>query len=134
MIYSIITIITKIIPFCCWCNETEDVEHYLFHCNTYRNERHQFFATARDFQSLTISILLYANETLDFQLNIELFSAVHGYIKNTKRFDNTEAHFPLIRTFKCYHITVVFSTIPLYSIVCRASPLLGTGGSILTNR
>ena len=35
---------------------------------------------ARDFQSLTINKLLYGNETLDYQLYIELFSVVHrGY-------------------------------------------------------
>ena len=58
-----------------------DGEHYLlvFHCNKYRNERHQYFEIARDFQPLTINILdvLYGNGTLNYQLNIELFSAVH---------------------------------------------------------
>ena len=76
-------------PLCIWCYEIEDGEHYFFHCYKYRNERHQFFELARDFQPLTINMLLYFNETLDYQLNTELFSAVHGYIKNTKRFDNT---------------------------------------------
>ena len=36
-----------------------------------------------------LNILLYGNETLVYQIDIELFSAVHEYIKNTKRFDNT---------------------------------------------
>ena len=75
-------------PFCNWCNETEGGERYFFHCNTYKNERHQFFEIARDFQPLTINILLYGNEALDNQLNIELFSAVQEYMKNTKGFDN----------------------------------------------
>ena len=74
-------------PLCSWFNETEDGEHYFFHCNKY--ERHQFFEIARDFQPLTINILLYGYETLDYQLNTELFSAVHEYIKSTKRFANT---------------------------------------------
>ena len=38
-------------PLCSWCNETEDGEHYLVHCNKYRNERHQFFEIARDLPS-----------------------------------------------------------------------------------
>ena len=60
-------------PLCSWCNETEDGEHYFFHCNKYRNERHQFFEIARDFEPLTINILIYDNETLDNQSNIELW-------------------------------------------------------------
>ena len=39
-------------PLCSWCNETEDGEHYLFHWNKYRNDRHKFFEIARDFQQL----------------------------------------------------------------------------------
>ena len=33
---------------------------------------------------------------------------INGYIKNTKSFDNTWAHFPLIRMLKCYYIIAVF--------------------------
>ena len=102
--------------------------------NKYRNEHHQLFVIARDFQQLSnILHVLYSNITLDFQLNINLFSAVHEYMKNTKRFDNILAHSPFIRTLKCYYITAVFSTIPLYiAFACIADLLLGTGGSILT--
>ena len=35
-------------PFCGWCNETEEGEHYFFHCKKYRNERHQFFNLNND--------------------------------------------------------------------------------------
>ena len=48
-----------------------------------RNERHQFFELGRAFQPLTINILLYSYETLDYQLNIDLFIALHEYIMNT---------------------------------------------------
>ena len=67
----------------------EDGEHFFFLCNKYRNERHQFLEIARDIPPHTINILLYCNETLDYQFNTEYFSAVHEYIKNTKRFYNT---------------------------------------------
>ena len=78
-------------PLYSWSDGTEEGEHYFFPGNKYRNERHQFFEipSARDFQPLTINKVLFGNETLDCQLNIELFSAVHEYIKSTKRFDNT---------------------------------------------
>ena len=76
-------------PLCNWCNEIEDSEHYFFHCNNYRNERHLFFEAARDFQPLTTQLLLYGNEIVDNTLNSTLFRAVHDYIKSTKRFDNT---------------------------------------------
>ena len=68
-------------PLCSWRNETEDGEHYFFHCSKFRNERHKFFELARDFQPLTINILLYGYETLKYELNIELFSAVHEYTR-----------------------------------------------------
>ena len=61
MIYS-----TTIFVIC--CNETGDGEHYFSQC-IYRNEWDQFFEIARDFQPLTINILLYVYETLDNQLS-----------------------------------------------------------------
>ena len=76
-------------PLRSWCNEIEDIEHYFFLCIKYRNERHQFFKIARNVQPLTINTIGYSNETLQNQLNKEMLSAVHDYIKHTKRFDNT---------------------------------------------
>ena len=80
-------------PLCNWCNEIEDSEHYFFHCNNYRNERHLFFEAARDFQPLTTQLLLYGNEIVDNTLNSTLFRAVHDYIKSTKHFVNTQTYF-----------------------------------------
>ena len=68
-------------PLCNWCNEIEDSEHYFFHCNNYRNERHLFFEAARDFQPLTTQLLLYGNEIVDNTLNSTLFRAEHDYIR-----------------------------------------------------
>ena len=45
-------------------HEIQDGEHYFFHCNNYRNERHQFFEIARHFQSRTINLLLYSEKQL----------------------------------------------------------------------
>ena len=69
-------------PLCSRWHEIEDGEHYFFHCNNYRNERHQFFEIARDFQPRTINLLLYGNETPNNQLNIVLLRAVHEYIQS----------------------------------------------------
>ena len=53
------------------------------------------FEIAKDFQSPTISFLLYDNETLKNQHNIEIFRVVHENVKITNRFDNTKAYFPI---------------------------------------
>ena len=59
------------------------------------------------------------------QLNVALFSALHEYIKSTKRFDNTLAYIPLIIMSEYDYIRL--SLIPLLSwervcsseLVCR---------------
>ena len=61
-------------PLCIWFTETEDGEHYFFHCNKYRNERHLFFEIARGFQPLMMNILLYGNETLHMRHFIWVFA------------------------------------------------------------
>ena len=70
-------------PLCSWCNEIEDSEHYVFHCNNYRDERYLFFEAVRDVQPLTTQLLLYGNKMVDKTLNSTLFRAVHDYIKST---------------------------------------------------
>ena len=71
---------------CFYCNVIENVDHYFFHCNRYRNERLQLFRETRHLHPLNCKLLLYGSNTFTHEDNITIVEAVHKYIKDTKRF------------------------------------------------
>ena len=71
---------------CFYCNVIENVDHYFFHCNRYRNERLQLFRETRHLHPLNCKLLLYGSNTFTHVDNITIVEAVHKYIKDTKRF------------------------------------------------
>ena len=50
-------------PLCEWCGVMEDATHFFFHCIKYIGERQVFNDTVREFQPLTINLILFGSET-----------------------------------------------------------------------
>ena len=65
----------------------EDAIHFFFHCNKYIGGRQVFNDTVRDFQPLTISLILFGSEHWIIETKMVLFRATHRYIHALKRFD-----------------------------------------------
>ena len=72
----------------CMCgNEIEDVEHYLFICTRYANQRILLFRSLREYHPLNCRLLLFGDDMLTKQQNEQLFDKVFTFIKDTKRSD-----------------------------------------------
>ena len=71
----------------CDCGfESEDAEHYFFFCNRFTQQRTSLFQAIRKFQPVGIRLLLYGSPDLSDDDNVELFSHVQHFIKETNRF------------------------------------------------
>ena len=73
----------------CLCGEIESTYHYLFKCPKYTRQRNILFRKL--FQLLNIqpserSLLLFGSPDLDIDSNIIVFTTVHQYISQSKRF------------------------------------------------
>ena len=65
----------------------ESVEHFLLYCNNFRIQRIVMLNELTHLDlPLTLDLLLFGNENLDFNDNVLIFSSVHKFIKETKRF------------------------------------------------
>ena len=73
-------------PLCEWCGVKEDATHFLFHCIKYIGERQVFNDTVREFQPLTINMILFGSENWNIDTNMVLFRAIHRYIHASKLF------------------------------------------------
>ena len=73
-------------PLCEWCGVMENATHSFFRCIKYIGERQVFNDTVRDFQPLTINLILFGSESWNIETNMVLFRAIHGYIHTSKRF------------------------------------------------
>ena len=71
---------------CELCGLIEDAIHFFFHCIKYIDERQVFNDTVREFQPLTINLILFGSENWNIQTNVVLFRAIHRYIHASKRF------------------------------------------------
>ncbi len=71
----------------CDCSETvEDAEHFFFHCLKYQQQRTTLLSSLRQYFPIDTNIILKGNQSLTFDENCAIFSAVQLYIKETKRF------------------------------------------------
>ena len=71
----------------CDCgSNVEDTEHYFFKCSIFTGQCTALFRSTRQFHSLSINMLLYGSEILSDDQNVNLFKAVHEFIKDTKCF------------------------------------------------
>ena len=72
----------------CLCGEIESTYHYLFKCPKYTRQRNSLFQKL--FQLLSIrpseNLLLFGSPDLDIDSNIIVFTTVHTYISQSKRF------------------------------------------------
>lgn len=73
-------------PICDCGTDIEDAEHYFFRCDLYTNQRIRFFQLSRRFHPLGVQFMLYGSDQISEEDNINFFSYVHEYIKETKRF------------------------------------------------
>ena len=68
------------------CGVMEDATHFFFHCVKYIGERQVFNDTVREFQPLTINLILFGSENWNIETNMVLSRAIHRYIHASKRF------------------------------------------------
>ena len=72
----------------CACGQIENNQHYFFTCVNYDRQRHILMQSLQLLQApFELETLLFGNNNLSDQTNSQLFSHVHTYIKNTKRFN-----------------------------------------------
>ena len=68
-------------------NYVENNEHYFLHCKLFVNQRHVILNNIRDLGlDLSINNILYGNSDFVYDVNCSLFTIVHRYILDTKRF------------------------------------------------
>ncbi len=70
----------------CECGATETPEHYFLQCPFYHNEREILLRSIADIMPITTNNILYGNSSYSLDINKTLFTAVHQYIIDTKRF------------------------------------------------
>ena len=71
----------------CRCSdESEDAEHFFFRCSNYNYDRVTLFQSTRNYHPLNINMLLFGDENLTDEDNINIFTAVQTFIKDTRRF------------------------------------------------
>ena len=72
-------------PLCEWCGVMEDATHFFFHCIKYIGERQVYNDTVREFQPLTINLILFGSENWNIETNMVLFRAIHRYTHASER-------------------------------------------------
>ena len=74
----------------CYCNcdnYVENNDHYFLHCKLFVNQRNVMLNNIRDLGlDISINNILYGNSDFAYDVNCSLFTAVHRYILDTKRF------------------------------------------------
>ena len=57
-------------PLCVWCGVMEDAIHFFFHCIRYIGERQVFNGAVREFQPLTINLILFGSKNWNIETNM----------------------------------------------------------------
>ena len=73
-------------PACACCERIENAEHYFFKCNRFDEHRLVLFRSTRSFHPLNTNKLSYGVEGKSDVENMNLFSAMHHFIKSTDIF------------------------------------------------
>ena len=63
-----------------------NANHFLRKCHNNREQRVELVRAVSQHTSVTLQSLLFGNDSLPININIEIFEAVQTYIVNTKRF------------------------------------------------
>lgn len=70
----------------CRCGSIEDTQHFFFHCPFFQAQRYDLLNAVSRHQTPTLSILLYGDTTLSYEINKNIFENVQKFILQTKRF------------------------------------------------
>lgn len=70
----------------CICGSVENAYHYFFVCGRFRLQRNELFDKLSSLPRITLKLLLSGDESLTYETNINIFSAVHTFIEKSKRF------------------------------------------------
>jgi hypothetical protein len=74
-------------PLCpCGGGQVENAKHFFFVCPLFTNQREQLASNLLPYVFEDVNPLLFGLPEEDHMINIHIFSAVHKYIKDTKRF------------------------------------------------
>ena len=73
-------------PACACSYSTENVEHFFLDCPLYSTQRLILRDAVSEFADFTVHNLLFGDDTIDFNNNIEIVLAVHDFIKDSERF------------------------------------------------
>jgi hypothetical protein len=72
-------------PACTCGHPSESTEHYILECPNYSNERDTLLEELTRITVPSLEIILNGDPELSEQENREIVTAVHGYLKTTKR-------------------------------------------------
>ena len=61
--------------------------HFFFHCPLYYTQRLKLRDAVTRLTEITIETILYGDENISYQDNLEIVQAVHNYILESERFD-----------------------------------------------
>ena len=70
----------------CQCGSVENAQHFFFHCRNYDAPRADLLNTVSQYQTPSLSLLLYGNDSFSVETNTVIFETVHKFILDSKRF------------------------------------------------
>ena len=70
----------------CQCGSLENAQHFFFHCRNYDTPRADLLNTVSQYQTPSLSLLLYGNDSFSLETNTVIFETVHKFILDSKRF------------------------------------------------
>ena len=73
----------------CICGQFENAQHFFFECSRYTRARNSLFDELLVLDNVNVvdtHLLLWGNELFSDDINFQIFTAVHKFIKNSKRF------------------------------------------------
>ena len=70
----------------CICGERETAYHFFFVCNRFNHIRPQMLEEISRICTPSLDIMLFGNQNLNFNTNVLIFSYVHQFIEQSKRF------------------------------------------------
>lgn len=70
----------------CVCGNREDTNHFLFVCPRFQMQRQIMVNKLLSMCNISLHVLLYGDNSLSFQQNVEIFQIVQDFIVRTKRF------------------------------------------------
>ena len=70
----------------CQSGSVENAQHFFFHCRNYHVPRTQLLNTVSQYQTPSLSLLLYGNDSFSLETNTVIFETVQKFILDSKRF------------------------------------------------